>query len=223
MAFHLCISLYPEKRERRYQELLFCLQQNLKLKSIEKIHIFDEGGTHADLSKISPKIQTYPIESRPTYQDFFNFSKQHLHSQKVIVANSDIFFDSSLDLLLKRDFKKTVYALTRYNLLPYPDNRGVVWKRNHGSQDCWIFEAPLCDFFADIKLGWYGCDNWIAYEMSKAGLSVLNPSLTVFSWHVHENAQKEKNGVPMGAGSYHSLIRDEKGNWLKGKMLPFCY
>jgi len=220
LGFHLCISLYPEKDTKRYEELMFCLHQNINLSEIKKIHIFDEGVTHSSLQALSPKISIYPIYERPTYHDFFKFANEHLIGEKVIIANSDIFFDSTLALILDHPFENIVFALTRYNLKKYLTHLGKPWERHHGSQDAWIFLSPIKEFYSDIKLGWFGCDNWIAWEMHAAGLQVSNPSLSIFTWHVHENPKKEKTGVPIGAGNYHSQIRGSDGTWLKGKFLP---
>ena len=163
----------------------------------------------------------YPLAERPTYRHYFEFANASLSGEKIIVANSDIFFDDTLNLLEAISLEGRVLALTRYNLKPYLNHTGRPWVRNEGSQDSWIFQAPIRNFYSDIKLGWYGCDNWIAWEMDQAGLEVLNPSLTIHTWHVHEFPRKHKSGVAIGAGNYHPEIRLPDGTFTKRKLLPF--
>ena len=56
------------------------------------------------------------------------------------------------------------------------------------SQDTWVFNGnERLDFVQDINftMGLAGCDNRLAFELQKAGFEVLNPSRSVYSFHLH--------------------------------------
>jgi hypothetical protein len=53
------------------------------------------------------------------------------------------------------------------------------------SQDAWIFDTPLCDFPCNFYFGVPGCDNRLAWEASRAGLTLINPSRSIRAYHLH--------------------------------------
>jgi|GEM_PF-996127 len=221
-GFNLLISMYPEADAQHREELFFCLEKNLRLSWIRKIYNFDQG--RPDLRQPllrHEKIEHRPIRQWPTFKMFFDFANAELPGQKVIIANADIFFDCSLSRLKNFDLAGKVLALTRHDLAPSPNRWGDVWRRSPKSQDAWIFRAPLNPTFADIKMGWLGCDNWLAYELDRAGLVVLNPSLTIMAWHVHTSRPTNPEGRPPLVGSYHPQIRNRHGHWIKSKFPKF--
>ncbi len=42
-------------------------------------------------------------------------------------------------------------------------------------------------------MGKLGCDNRLAHELEKAGYTVVNPSLTVQCWHLHNKNERGYN------------------------------
>jgi hypothetical protein len=56
------------------------------------------------------------------------------------------------------------------------------------STDVWIFKNPLKKFeHDDIKLGLPWCDPCIVYQAHQAGLTVINPCLTIKCYHLHQS------------------------------------
>lgn len=189
---HLLITFYREKDEYRLGEYRACVKRNLKNPFIEKIHVFYENraGGEAEEFLIHPRIQIHDFKSPEnqgiSYGHLIDFASQNLAGKTVIIANTDIYFDCSLRALERYDLTNKVLALTRYDCGAYKGWNGQLWARHDLSQDSWIFRAPLRKFNADIKMGWLGCDNRLAYEMRRGAINVLNPSLTVKTWHIHK-------------------------------------
>ena len=74
-----------------------------------------------------------------------------------------------------------------------------------GSQDCWIFRSDLeiRDLNdADFEMGIPGCDSRIAHIFHENGYIVLNPSLSVKIYHVHNNNFRTWLGMPAVKGSH---------------------
>lgn len=204
---HLLITFYRENDKYRVGEYRACVKRNLRNPFIEKIHVFYEnrsGHTAEDfLSHPKIKIHDFEMSERQgiTYGHLIDFANQHLPGKVVIIANTDIYFDCSLRALERYDLTNKVLALTRYDCGAYKGWHGKPWFRHDFSQDSWIFRAPLRKFNADIKMGWLGCDNRLAYEMRKGAIHVLNPSLTVKTWHIHK--RRKPPGVFMNK-NYHA-------------------
>lgn len=184
ISFELITTLYPEKNNERLSEYYFCLKQNLKHALIEHVHIFYEN-MPANLPKIfhHPKIKLVPITSRPSFNDMFSYANTELFGKKVIVANTDIFFEGSLFKLNYYPLSNKFMCLTRYNLPSYAGE----WQRHVESHDAWIFESPTKISIPNhIKMGLPGCDIIIQrIACITKGLEVSNPSLDIKCMHVH--------------------------------------
>jgi hypothetical protein len=114
-----------------------------------------------------------------------------LQNSAVVIANTDIFFDDTLDLVNTKQLDNEVLALTRHNFGKYLSWTGQTWARNYGSQDAWVFASPL-KLIPDlpiIKKGWLGCDGLLAYELKKRNYAISNPSASIKSWHVHQTRE----------------------------------
>ena len=157
MKLRLITPYWKPDQPRRNAELRYCEKVNAE--------IVDEV--------VMPK-------GRPTYLDLFKLCEPDRIN---VIANSDIYFDESINLA-KGMNENECYALTRY------DN-GRLWHKGHLSQDVWIFNGAvkqeLLQREVDFNLGVPGCDNRIAYEIHKAGYSVLNPSLSIKTHHNHDS------------------------------------
>jgi len=218
---HLLISLWDHPDPRRMEELITCLRRNIANPNIYRIHVFYESKTGAwNDVLIDEKISVILIKEYPTYKMFIDHANRYLRGKIVAIANADIFFDGSLDLLRGYDMAGKCLALTRYNEAPYKSWRGSIWERNCGSQDAWIFHSPLPDGFYDIRIGYLGCDSWVAWEMDRVGIAVSNPSMDIKAWHLHAERDMIVDKLSDDR-SYHSIILEkETGKPLKHKMVP---
>ena len=180
---YLYTTFYKEQNNLRKQELLSCFQNNLSNKAISKIIVFNEGDSIAHLAP--NKIQELFINKRPTYKDFINHINTNSSPSDIqIIANTDIYFDTNIEVLQHINLKDTCLALSRWDttntIKPKLYNR-------KDSQDVWIFKGPTKQRLkADFPLGVPRCDNRLMYQLQEAGYKVLNPAFSIKSFHVHE-------------------------------------
>jgi hypothetical protein len=158
--------------EERNDEVINCINNNIKSNLFKNIFIFSE--------KKEKKLLHETIKaSRITYQYIFDNSIDGIN----IFCNSDMEFDETLKLAqnIKED---EFYALTRYeddmmlhkNTDPY---------KGYDSQDVWIWKDKCKIKNANFFLGLPGCDNKIAYYAEQFGYKVKNPSLSIKTYHRH--------------------------------------
>lgn len=186
MNFNLFISLYPEKNDKRREELQECLNINYAHNLIKKIYVLNEG-MYIEDSKCHERL----ISHRTTYNDLFNFINKHTRPDDInIIANSDIHFDETL--ISASEIKDNdCYAISRVGM---PENYIA------GSQDVWIFKGRIRPIRADFPIGVPGCDNRLAHEIAKMGYDIINPCKTIKCHHLHKGKSwydtKEFKRVP---------------------------
>lgn len=189
----LYTSYYKDKILERENELKTCLQKNIECKSIDKILCFID----CEPPLIDNKIEFIHSSTRPTYKDFFTHSidtsKIYISSDSIVtvVANSDIYFDETIGYV-SNITDRDVYALTRWDVDEKCQN-GKFYNRSD-SQDAWIWrgELNLTNVECDFCLGIAGCDNRIAYELSKNYI-IKNPSKSIKIYHLHNSGIRNYN------------------------------
>lgn len=137
---------------------------------------------------------------RWTFADLLSLAVERFPGQVCVIANSDISFDESLAPLKSWLEPHMLVALTRWDDGAAPWMEGRVdprtWRFYSQSQDTWAFiGASLPTFHADFALGVPRCENRFAYEAATAGVAVLNPALSIRTWHHHAtNVRSWKRG-----------------------------
>ncbi|MFM8434259.1 MAG: hypothetical protein ACKOBP_02795 [Planctomycetia bacterium] len=137
---------------------------------------------------------------RWTFADLLALAAERFQGEVCVIANSDISFDESLAPLGSWIKPHTLVALARWDDGAAPSMEGRVdprtWRFYSQSQDTWVFRAgALPAFRADFALGVPRCENRFAYEAATAGVAVLNPALSIRSWHHHAtNVRSWKRG-----------------------------
>lgn len=184
---------FSQKDERRKAELIFCLQQNLKNESIEKVFVLMESG-YSDLILLThTKLILIKTVNRPQISDLIKLSNDVESGERIkIIANSDIFFDDSIEFIKKDLMKNYVYCLTRWD---YKEDGKHIFYNNFKSQDAWFFMDKLPPKIGNFYLGVPGCDNRFAKELKDRGYTVENPSLTVKAIHVHRSNQRSYDKI----------------------------
>lgn len=179
----LFTTAYPESDPARRTDYETCLAHNLSCPLIDETHVFAEAGVEAGFP-VNAKLYTRSISVRPTYADFFSWINETTGPEDIsIIANTDIFFDRSLALAARLVSPDHCLALSRWDVLP--SGRVRLYERGD-SQDVWIFRGPVRkNMRGNFPLGVYDCDNKIAWELAQAGYTVLNPSLSLRSYHLH--------------------------------------
>jgi hypothetical protein len=180
MEINLFVNWYKPENLDRQKELLFCLVRNLSNEYINQIFLFG-----SDLPEINnPKLKLIPSE-RLTFSQLFQLMNYYRIDKNTIsiLSNADIYFDYSLKSLFIRRFYNSVYCLSRYDIIN--KNLDVKFINRNDSQDSWIFQGKIKKITADFFMGIRGADNKIAYLLKSNGYRVLNPSLTIRSFHYH--------------------------------------
>lgn len=183
--FVLCTTMYPETDPDRIEEYARCFRENCNNDLIEKICVFCERVNHDTFAFLKhPKIVTIAVKNRPTFKDLVSCANSFFYNRTVIIANSDIYFDATLAQVYALNLDDVALVLTRYNV---PEYKGS-WYRHALSYDSYIFKTPTRILKnLDFCLGHVGCDLSFVDRLVSAGYNVINPSLSIKTWHVHKD------------------------------------
>ena len=167
MKINLFTSYFESGNADRQAELDLCMEKNENNEFINRIFTISRF--------------------RPTFSDFFRYIKAYSKPGEInIIANSDIYFDATLQILESLYNKNLCLALSRSDLIC---GELKPW-HSRDSQDAWIFFGKPRNIYGDFYLGKPGSDNRIAYEINKAGYQVINLCKTITIIHVHETQLK---------------------------------
>lgn len=184
----------PDDKMRR-KEINYCLKKNVSSGLFDKIVLLNEKMYDKyDCSVIdNDVVEQVIIGSRLTYFKAMDFAKKSLPQYSyVVLANSDIYFNNTLNSMLKLNMEKTFLALLRFDLkgdLFDKDYQDIhIFGPRADSQDTWIWQNtpqfnPKPE--ADFPLGKKGCDNAITSIFLKQKYRVLNPAFSIQTIHVH--------------------------------------
>jgi GR25 family glycosyltransferase involved in LPS biosynthesis len=206
-TYILVTTYYKTNNSLRQSEINDVLKLNNKNKNISKIYLLNNQ--KYDITNIvgkSNKIEQIVINNEQNYKLKFKDAIQFINNKPFgnlyILANSDIYFDTTLLKVKYSNMNNKVYALLRYDLdnkntphiFTYKDNN----KGRNDSQDTWIFKNPLKINLnnLDFSFGTLGCDNRFAYEIYNASYKIENPALDIITYHKHESnvrTYSEKN------------------------------
>ena len=187
-TINLFLPYYTPKDRDRADELRHCLERNLDSGLFARIILLVDDDTA--LHRPDRRLSILRLDRRPTYLDWVQESRRRCPGQISVLANSDIYFDDSIGLLLDLfEHKPDAFiALSRFDqagdaFTPHSDP--------HWSQDTWAFlpredDDGMHDKQFDIPLGAPRCDNKIAYVFATQGYCVFNPFPFIRSIHVHE-------------------------------------
>lgn len=220
-GFVLITSLYNETNSLRANELLYCLETNVSNSLIEKVLVLYDTSRNdtqnqmlATISSIK-NVTLYMIPGRPTFSEIFSIAARDFHGKKVIVANSDIWFDESLAMIDFNRFPEAFYVLSRYNdsgsqrnFLPITNS---VELPNFLSADAWIFKSPLNDsFYGEYELGTMYSDSFLNTQLLKSKIKVLNPCLDVKAYHLQMGVSESQGIDQAKSKKFESIYHAEK-------------
>jgi len=182
MSVRLFTSYYKETDSARKVELLTCLHENLDLDTVEIVFLFLEN---VDLPVVHPKLVTRAIRKRPKYIDFIDWANELVTESKdtTIICNSDISFDKSLGACSRALRPNECAALSRWDLVK--DGPPRLFYIPY-SQDAWIFSGKIRALECNYNIGVSGSDNRLMYELFESGYKVINPALSIRSYHHHD-------------------------------------
>lgn len=164
---------------------------------------YDQESLEAELATFcdeSNKIKLKRIKERLNYKYWFEYGSKNYPEDIKILANSDIYFDSTLKLLYKLDYRRDIlYACSRVDFL---DGKLVKSKNDYGenssfinnfiSQDCWIFKNKIIDFESNFILGYENCDVFLKHNCISSGCEFLNLFDHIKCIHVDKRTKKKR-------------------------------
>ena len=212
--FILYTPYYISPHAERNEENLYCLRKNLENPLISMVVLINEEKA---LPFEHPKLTHIQSAPRPTFaQIFAETAKQKQDNIIRILANSDIYFDATLEKA-KNIHKNEIYALTRWDL--QPDGTKKFFLKYH-SQDAWIFNEDIEKSIGAFPMGQPGCDNRLVYEFKRCGYEVKNPSFSIHITHVHASGFRpylNEDGIKKVDGNYDYILPSYLGEKQKDK------
>jgi hypothetical protein len=205
----------------RHKEIKETLSYNVHNKSINQIVLLNERiYTDKELGISSEKIKQIIINKRLTYADVFNYVQTLGNDKYIILSNSDIFFDATINRIKISGLttKKKLFSLLRYEY-----KRGEALKKSAlfgprpDSQDTWIWHSkwkiPENSIkILNIELGRPGCDNKIIYILNILGFACFNEPVLIKSYHHHTTNIRnytQKNAVELPHHAIFPVLTDE--------------
>jgi hypothetical protein len=173
----------------RAAELEECLSKNGLNPLITCIYILSEDIIPERIVSLE-KVTVIETETRPTFSALIKVANNTHPDAVKIIANTDIYFNETLDLV-KIAFKKwKLLALSRWDQVS--ENK-LVYHNNYKSQDVWIFKDTVPENIGNFFMGLPGCDNRLLAELKICGFKVGNPSLDIVSVHLHQSNYRTYN------------------------------
>lgn len=195
----LITTYYIPNNKERSNEIIFCLQKNLDNNLIKKIILLNDkiydlnfiNDKNNKICQVSLK-DLYNISEtnfKLKFNDAIKYINENLKNEVCILANSDIFFNETLNHINRFNLTGKMFALLRYE---YSDMKLFSeWNEpRRDSQDTWIFISPLKINYnlIDFSFGTPGCDNMFASIIERETiLTVTNPCYTIETIHVHSS------------------------------------
>ena len=191
----------PPAADRR-REIDECLKRNVDCPSIDRIVLLAESTPeHRASVPASHKLVWVEMPAdvaRARYVDFFQAVNACTTTpwDLNIVANSDVFFDESLDILKPLDLFGICVALSRWEWRN-GQAEAVAW---HNSQDCWIFQGPVRPLAepVDFPIGTFGCDWRIAWILRHNDYALVNIPHDVRHYHIHDSPYRNNGHMTPG-------------------------
>lgn len=191
----LYVPYYRPASEQRWVEIQCCLARNLASGLFRKVYLFADTHLPGHAALSDPRVTVIPMEHRPTYADVFLHCLTPMPGDWSVMANSDIVFDDTLNLLLmtKGETKPPFFCVTRHTFSykggweadPGADGCQDAWAWQ-GSPDPSLIQASVkADNGKGLRFGVWGSENRLAYEAHAAGYTVFNPGLAVVAKHYH--------------------------------------
>ena len=186
---------YHPPTAARDREITTCLRRNAASVLIDRVVLLNEKKEKLP-SGLGSKVVEGVIGGRLNYRAVLEWIASAAVPDDVIVAfaNADICIDdASWRDLWSVNLNGKFLALLRYDVPASGDvEEAQLFGPRADSQDTWIVRAadvkalqPSVVQAFDIPFGKMGCDNAIALEMFRAKFIVVNPALSLKTWHFH--------------------------------------
>lgn len=194
----LITEYWKSPSDIRNTEVLNCIKDNVASGLFNEIYVLTE-----DKNLYLDGVNIIKSDVRCTFQlaiDFINSITSEIDIN--IIANSDIQFDATINLIEAIQGNEYV-CLTRY------ENGKIISHKNKPSvvaQDVWCFRGIIRIQNVDFYFGQPGCDNVFCYLAEAHDYKIKNWSLDIKTHHKHESKIRignsnldewNKNQLPM--------------------------
>jgi hypothetical protein len=144
------------------------------------------------------------------YSDAFNLVSSENLKGYIIIANSDIFFDNSIENLYVSNaaVERKVYCLLRFEYTNSDKAKCNIFGNGTScSQDTWIFHTnynilPHHNKLFNFQLGILGCDNHITYLFCALGFKIYNEPFLIKTYHNHASNFRTYDNATRIPGHY---------------------
>lgn len=182
----LFVEHYVPSGEARLKELDATFRSNMALGVFDEIVPVSNG------------------DERLQYGQVFRIAEKRFPGRVCVLANADIQFDYTARLLSSVVRENRLVTLTRWenNAAPRMIGHMNAERFYSGSQDVWAWIGGDCVGLGDgIPLGVIGCDQAICGEAMKAGYEVVNPALSIRTYHNHASTGRSDGELSV-VGTY---------------------
>lgn len=203
---YLITQFFIHSNTERYNEIKYCLKENINLGLFKRIYLINEriytkdelGLTEYEYKNVEQIIYN---GERMKYSHAFNLVKQQKLNGYIVITNSDIFFDKTLKNIYKTclSIKRSFYTQLRFE---YTGEKRLAKCKIFGprpdSQDTWIYHTNYQPNENEIKktdfmLGKPGCDNSIIYHLCKSDYAIYNEPYNIKTYHYHKTQIRNYN------------------------------
>ena len=208
----LLLDFYEVDNSARKHEIVSSIQNNINNKFIDNVVIFTEVSVDKisklmSCFKLNSKVSIIPNCNRITFRSALEYADETKNDDSVFVLlNNDCYFDETINLLRKIDFKNgnRVLSMTRKDL-----NNGVVENATNPftdstergnligpeSSDAWAFKRTLNNTKAklDIELGRNHCDQQFFGRIYEDGYEVRNVGFCNHIKCIHNHNSKYRD------------------------------
>ena len=208
---NLITTYYTPSNTERLNEINLCLKKNVENKYIKKIILLNNEIFRLDfINDPFKKILQVKISNNEKYKlkfsDAIKYINEYCKDEICILANSDIYFNETLNKINRFNISNKMFSLLRYDL---KENNSLEIFKNFGeprndSQDSWIFMSPMNVSYdlIDFEFGTLGCDNMFSSIVYNTGLTITNPCYDIVSIHVHKSNFRTYNEDSRIHGNY---------------------
>ncbi len=155
--------------------LVDTLARNLADPAIEQVALINEKEYDFSALQNSHKIKQFINGRRLTFSDAFRVANGYFTGYNVVLCNSDIYFDNTLNMLTSASLNGSVLALSKWTSIGADDAISLSLRLD--SQDAWVFRSPINQAVvenSDFVLGAPKCDNRLARIVSDGGYRLVS-------------------------------------------------
>ena len=200
-------QFYIDSDDARAEEIKRSLVLVANNKSISRVYLINERiytaeemgfDTLEDSLIFDEKIVQVDHGSRMTYKAVFDYVDTNKIEGHIVICNSDIFFDQTVDNVRRLGMKEDARALC---LLRYEYDGEDKLKNcelfgpRADSQDTWVIHSSHIPKDSlrkpfDMALGIPGCDNKMTYLLQISGIECFNIPEHVRTYHYHRSEKR---------------------------------